>query len=170
MTEQGEGIIKYKLLTNLYLLINLLLCTSSVDRVCTWLCVVTATLTVLTNQMRSSVDLSPLCPCAQLGSSSAPMGSVCRPIECVMGSLTAALQMGLMSKVIITWWHNNWHNDKYLFNSKKDTVINDYTIIYLDCGRVCDEGEFLCAGGRCILYLHRCDGHDDCGDLSDERG
>lgn len=35
---------------------------------------------------------------------------------------------------------------------------------------VCDEGEFLCAGGRCILYLHRCDGHDDCGDLSDERG
>ncbi|KAI4806605.1 hypothetical protein KUCAC02_017423, partial [Chaenocephalus aceratus] len=39
-----------------------------------------------------------------------------------------------------------------------------------DCGVVCDEGEFLCAGGRCILYLHRCDGHDDCGDLSDERG
>ena len=40
----------------------------------------------------------------------------------------------------------------------------------LDCGVVCDEGEFLCPGGRCILYLHRCDGHDDCGDLSDERG
>ncbi|KAK0153877.1 SCO-spondin [Merluccius polli] len=41
-----------------------------------------------------------------------------------------------------------------------------------DCGAVCGEGEFLCAdgGGRCILYLHRCDGHDDCGDLSDERG
>lgn len=39
-----------------------------------------------------------------------------------------------------------------------------------DCGVVCDEGEFLCAGGHCILYLHRCDGHDDCGDFSDERG
>lgn len=39
-----------------------------------------------------------------------------------------------------------------------------------DCGVVCDRGEFLCSGGRCILYLHRCDGHDDCGDLSDERG
>lgn len=39
-----------------------------------------------------------------------------------------------------------------------------------DCSVVCDEGEFLCSGGRCILYLHRCDGHDDCGDLSDERG
>lgn len=39
-----------------------------------------------------------------------------------------------------------------------------------DCGVVCDKGEFLCSGGRCILYLHRCDGHDDCGDLSDERG
>uniref|UniRef100_A0A672F823 Uncharacterized protein n=1 Tax=Salarias fasciatus TaxID=181472 RepID=A0A672F823_SALFA len=39
-----------------------------------------------------------------------------------------------------------------------------------DCGVACDRGEFLCAGGRCILYLHRCDGHDDCGDLSDERG
>lgn len=38
------------------------------------------------------------------------------------------------------------------------------------CGVVCDKGEFLCSGGRCILYLHRCDGHDDCGDLSDERG
>lgn len=44
------------------------------------------------------------------------------------------------------------------------------TFVCLDCGVVCDEGEFLCAGGRCILYLHRCDGHDDCGDLSDERG
>lgn len=39
-----------------------------------------------------------------------------------------------------------------------------------DCGVVCDEGEFLCAGGHCIPYLRRCDGHDDCGDLSDERG
>lgn len=45
-----------------------------------------------------------------------------------------------------------------------------YFFIGPDCGVVCDEGEFLCAGGRCILYLHRCDGHDDCGDLSDERG
>ena len=42
--------------------------------------------------------------------------------------------------------------------------------LYADCGVVCDEGEFLCAGGRCILYFHRCDGHDDCGDFSDERG
>lgn len=45
-----------------------------------------------------------------------------------------------------------------------------FTFVGPDCGVVCDEGEFLCAGGRCILYLHRCDGHDDCGDLSDERG
>lgn len=44
------------------------------------------------------------------------------------------------------------------------------TFVGQDCGVVCDQGEFLCAGGRCILYLHRCDGHDDCGDLSDERG
>lgn len=39
-----------------------------------------------------------------------------------------------------------------------------------DCGVVCKEGEFLCPGRRCVLYLHRCDGHNDCGDFSDERG
>lgn len=49
-------------------------------------------------------------------------------------------------------------------------VLNRSWFVGADCGVVCDKGEFLCSGGRCILYLHRCDGHDDCGDLSDERG
>ncbi|KAG2458362.1 SSPO protein, partial [Polypterus senegalus] len=35
---------------------------------------------------------------------------------------------------------------------------------HLECGR----GEFHCSVGRCISYMQRCDGHDDCGDLSDE--
>lgn len=48
--------------------------------------------------------------------------------------------------------------------------LTNLPVIMADCGVVCDKGEFLCAGGRCILYLHRCDGHNDCGDLSDERG
>ncbi|KPP59383.1 SCO-spondin-like, partial [Scleropages formosus] len=39
-----------------------------------------------------------------------------------------------------------------------------------DCGEGCGPGEFLCAGGPCVPYLHRCDGHEDCADLSDERG
>lgn len=42
--------------------------------------------------------------------------------------------------------------------------------VWSECGVVCGQGEFLCSGGLCVLYLHRCDGHDDCGDLSDERG
>uniref|UniRef100_A0A674JD37 Uncharacterized protein n=1 Tax=Terrapene triunguis TaxID=2587831 RepID=A0A674JD37_9SAUR len=37
------------------------------------------------------------------------------------------------------------------------------------CGPPCGAGEFGCAAGRCLPYLHRCDGHDDCGDFSDER-
>ncbi|XP_015268441.1 PREDICTED: SCO-spondin [Gekko japonicus] len=37
------------------------------------------------------------------------------------------------------------------------------------CGPACQPGEFRCAVGRCLPYLHRCDGHDDCGDFSDER-
>ncbi|CDR00224.1 unnamed protein product [Oncorhynchus mykiss] len=44
----------------------------------------------------------------------------------------------------------------------------------LDCGftdGLTDKtvwwGEYLCSGGRYVLYLHRCDGHDD---LSDETG
>lgn len=38
------------------------------------------------------------------------------------------------------------------------------------CSPSCEAGEFRCAVGRCVPYPHRCDGHDDCGDFSDERG
>uniref|UniRef100_A0A663DKT4 CD320 molecule n=1 Tax=Aquila chrysaetos chrysaetos TaxID=223781 RepID=A0A663DKT4_AQUCH len=36
--------------------------------------------------------------------------------------------------------------------------------------RPATQGEFRCAVGRCVPYPHRCDGRDDCGDFSDERG
>ncbi len=60
---------------------------------------------------------------------------------------------------------NDYFSVRYLCD-----YVMSCTFVGPDCGVVCDDGEFLCAGGRCILYLHRCDGHDDCGDLSDERG
>ena len=36
----------------------------------------------------------------------------------------------------------------------------------------CDDNEFLCDNGKCILAVFKCDlnGDDDCGDNSDERG
>lgn len=67
----------------------------------------------------------------------------------------------------------------YIFSLKLDTheltthcLPNCLTSLIPEtgCGVVCAEQEFRCSGGRCILYLHRCDGHDDCGDFSDERG
>lgn len=155
-----------------------------------------ATQTVLTNQMRSSVDLPPPCPSAHQGSFSVPVESVCLPVVCVMDGWTVVLLMGLMSKVIyhcttlhvskcitkstllssvalvgscLLCFHMWPHLDDYFLYSVYVTSMN-CTFVGQDCGVVCDEGEFLCAGGRCILYLHRCDGHDDCGDLSDERG
>ncbi|XP_066300846.1 suppressor of tumorigenicity 14 protein homolog [Branchiostoma lanceolatum] len=30
--------------------------------------------------------------------------------------------------------------------------------------------EFYCQDGECLPLTHRCDGHDDCGDMSDEVG
>lgn len=72
---------------------------SAVDHVWTWLCVVMATQTVLTDQMRSSVDLPPPYPCAQRGSFSVPTESVCQPVVYVMDGWTVALLMGPMSKV-----------------------------------------------------------------------
>lgn len=71
----------------------------AVDHVWTWLCVVMATQTVLTNQMRTSVDLPPLCPYAHLGNSSVQMESVCQPAVFAMDGWTVALLMDLMSKV-----------------------------------------------------------------------
>ena len=59
-----------------------------------------ATQTVLTNQMRSSVDLPPPCPSAHQGSFSVPVENVCLPVVCVMDGWTVVLLMGLMSKVI----------------------------------------------------------------------
>uniref|UniRef100_A0A8C3JQI7 Uncharacterized protein n=1 Tax=Calidris pygmaea TaxID=425635 RepID=A0A8C3JQI7_9CHAR len=38
------------------------------------------------------------------------------------------------------------------------------------CSPSCGAGEFRCAVGRCVPYPRRCDGRDDCGDSSDERG
>lgn len=70
------------------------------DHVWTRLCVVMATQTVLTNQMRSSAALPPLCPCVQWGSFSVPTESVCQPVVCVTDGWTAVLLMGQMSKVI----------------------------------------------------------------------
>lgn len=58
-----------------------------------------ATQTVLTNQMRSSVDLPPLCPYAHLGNFSVQMESVCQPAVFAMDGWTVALLMDLMSKV-----------------------------------------------------------------------
>lgn len=174
-------------------------------RVWTWLCVVMATQTVLTSQMRSSVDLPPAYPCAQWGSFSVPTESVCQPVVYVMDDWTVALLMGPMSKVsYVQLLHWQTHLSKSLitqqmystllltslyqerlYQKSKWKYIMQHTVFKCchnllqsvtvlmfvpDCGVVCDEGEFLCAGGRCILYLHRCDGHDDCGDFSDERG
>ena len=34
----------------------------------------------------------------------------------------------------------------------------------------CGDGEFLCGNEECVDLQHRCDGQDDCGDLSDEIG
>lgn len=36
----------------------------------------------------------------------------------------------------------------------------------------CEDNEFLCDNGKCILAVFKCDlnGDDDCGDNSDERG
>lgn len=44
------------------------------------------------------------------------------------------------------------------------------TAVPAGCSPSCDAGEFQCAAGRCVPYPHRCNGHDDCGDFSDERG
>lgn len=57
-----------------------------------------------------------------------------------------------------------------LLSHKLIVSLTALPIFLSDCGVVCAEQEFRCTAGRCILYLHRCDGHDDCGDFSDERG
>lgn len=33
----------------------------------------------------------------------------------------------------------------------------------------CKEDEFLCENNNCILIYNKCNGHDDCGDNSDEK-
>ncbi|MEE6467583.1 hypothetical protein FKM82_007315 [Ascaphus truei] len=38
------------------------------------------------------------------------------------------------------------------------------------CSSGCSSAHFRCSPGKCVPYIHRCDGHDDCGDFSDERG
>lgn len=59
-----------------------------------------ATQTVLTNRMRSSVDLPRPYLCAHQGSFSVPMESACQLVVYVTDGLTVALLMCLMSKVI----------------------------------------------------------------------
>lgn len=56
-------------------------------------------LTVLINQMKSSVDQLPPHLYAHQGSFSAPMGSAWQPAGSAMAGLIVALLMGLMSKV-----------------------------------------------------------------------
>ncbi len=51
-----------------------------------------------------------------------------------------------------------------------DPVVVLMRRVVADCGVLCRQHEFRCSSGRCVLFLHRCDGHDDCGDYSDERG
>ncbi len=51
-----------------------------------------------------------------------------------------------------------------------DPVVVLMRRVVADCGVLCRQDEFRCSSGRCVLFLHRCDGHDDCGDYSDERG
>ncbi|XP_053453877.1 low-density lipoprotein receptor-related protein 2 [Nycticebus coucang] len=50
----------------------------------------------------------------------------------------------------------NW----YLANNNKHCIV--------DSGTRCNETQFTCASGRCILEGWKCDGDNDCGDSSDE--
>lgn len=38
------------------------------------------------------------------------------------------------------------------------------------CFTACDSGQFLCDNDVCVPNDNRCDGHDQCGDNSDESG
>ena len=38
-------------------------------------------------------------------------------------------------------------------------------VIFVDC----PIGKFLCDNGKCIYHAFICDGHNDCGDNSDEQ-
>ncbi|ROI48994.1 SCO-spondin [Anabarilius grahami] len=108
-----------------------------------WSSGVTAIRTALTNRTRTSVRRPHQKPAVQLESSDVLTDAVCRHGKSVMGGWIVDLLMILMS------------------------MVSDCCFIY--CGAVCRQDEFRCSSGRCVLYLHRCDGHDDCGDYSDER-
>lgn len=97
----------------------------AVDHVWTWLCVVMATQTVLTIQMRSFVDLPPPCPCAHRGSFSALTESVWQPVVCVMDGWTVALLTAPMSKVIC---HLDFMHQYAPFTNLtvQDTLLTDY--------------------------------------------
>lgn len=127
-----------------------------------WSSGVMAIRTALTNQMRTSVRLPHQKPAVQLESSGVLTDAVCRHGKSVMGGWIVDLLMILMSTVSDCCFI--CHDSKACLK-----LLTDAVWLCSDCGAICRQDEFRCSSGRCVLYLHRCDGHDDCGDYSDER-
>lgn len=135
-----------------------------------WSSGVMAIQTALTNQTRTSVRRPHQKPAVRLESSGVLTDAVCRHGKSVMGGWIVDLLMILMSTVsdycficqaLMELCHHLYDN--------KACLKTDAVWLCSDCGAVCRQDEFRCSSGRCVLYLHRCDGHDDCGDYSDER-